>query len=87
MIRIKYLKNAFQQLSELDGTKLGRTNRIVHRIGTGDAEPVKQRQHSMSPNMLQHLHKELDKMLESWSRPLLLVKKPNGYVFVLMADD
>lgn len=77
----------FQELSWEDGARLGRTNKIVHRINTGNSEPVKQRQHVMSPYMMEHLYEELDRMLEMgvvqpshspWSSPILLVKKPGG---------
>lgn len=71
----------------LSPRQLGRTNRIEHKIDTGDCEPIKQRHHVMSPYMLGHLNKELDKMLElgvvrpstsPWASPVLLVKKSNG---------
>lgn len=64
--------------------KVGRTNKLIHHIETGDAKPIKQRQYLLSPYMLDHLHKELDRMLElgvvepsdsAWSSPVLLVKK------------
>lgn len=42
--------------------RLGRTNKMIYTIDTGDAKPVKQRQYLMSPYMLSHLNKELDKM-------------------------
>lgn len=85
--RLENTIDLFKNLSWHNGSKLGRTNRIIHKIDTGDAEPVKQRQHPMSPYMLQYLHKELDQMLElgvvrpsssPWSSPVLLVKKSNG---------
>lgn len=84
---LKSVMDQFKELSWLAGTKLGRTNAIVHVIDTGDAQPVKQRHHNMSPYMLNHLHKELDNMLElgvvrpsssPWASPVLLVKKNNG---------
>lgn len=71
----------------LSSGSLGRTDRIVHKIDTGEAEPIKQRHHIMSPYMLEHLYKELDKMLQlgvirpstsPWASPVLLVKKPDG---------
>lgn len=80
------IKN-FKELSWMSGSKLGRTTKIVHKIDTGDAEPVKQRHHNMSPYMLEHLYNELDKMLtlgvvrpssSPWASPVLLVKKSNG---------
>lgn len=87
-----------EQLSQVEGVtskfkalnrdgKLGRTNKLIHHIDTGDARPIKQRQYLLSPYMLGHLNRELDKMLElgvvepsmsEWSSPVLLVKKSNG---------
>ncbi|XP_063924940.1 uncharacterized protein LOC135142325 [Zophobas morio] len=74
----------FKSLSWEAGTKLGRTNKIIHKIDTGEAEPIKQRYNNMSPYMLQHLNGELDKMLElgvvqpsssPWASPVVLIKK------------
>lgn len=71
----------------LSPKRLGRTTRIEHRIDTGDCEPIKQRHHVMSPYMLEHMNKELDKMIDlgvvrpstsPWASPVLLVKKANG---------
>lgn len=72
----------------LDGEgKLGRTTKLVYHLDTGDAKPIKQRQYLLSPYMLSHLNKELDKMLKldvvepsssEWSSPVLLVKKSSG---------
>lgn len=44
--------------------KIGKTNKIIYHIDTGEAQPFKQRQYLMSPYMLEHLNKELDKMLD-----------------------
>ena len=85
--QLKEVVEKFEKLSWLNGTKLGRTDKIVHSIDTGDASPIKQRQYQMSPYMLNHLHKELDEMLKlgvvqpsssPWSSPVLLVKKSQG---------
>lgn len=81
------LVDRFKELSWMDGTKLGRTHVIKHRIDTADADPIKQRQYPLSPYMLAHLNAELDRMLSlgvvqrstsPWSSPVLLVKKANG---------
>ena len=81
------VKDKFKTLSWEAGEKLGRTNKVEHKINTGDAEPIKQRHHNMSPYMLAHLNAELDKMLKlgvvqpstsPWASPVLLVKKSNG---------
>lgn len=64
--------------------KLSRTNKLVHHIETADAKPIKQRQYPLSPYLLGHFNRELDRMLElgvvepsqsAWSSPVLLVKK------------
>mgnify|MGYP005981860971 CR=1 FL=1 len=87
MSELQKVKNLFYELSWEKGTKLGRTTRTVHFIDTGNARPIKQRHHQISPYMLVHLNRELDKMLElgvvrpsssPWSSPVLLVNKTNG---------
>lgn len=42
---------------------LGATNAIVHKIETGDAEPVKQKYYPVSPNIQKFINEELDEML------------------------
>lgn len=85
--RLDDLMERYEDISWLSGTKLGRTNAISHKIDTGNADPVKQRHHNMSPYMQEHLYKELDNMLalgvvqpsnSPWASPVLLVKKKNG---------
>lgn len=87
VIELESVRDKFKELSWRAGTKLGRTNATVHKIDTGEAEPVKQRHHNISPYMLEYLNQELDRMLElgvvrpscsPWASPVLLVKKPNG---------
>lgn len=84
---LEQIVSKFKELSWNEGETLGRTNMITHRIDTGDSQPLKQRHHNMSPYMLDHLNKELDKMLElgvvskscsPWASPVLLVKKASG---------
>lgn len=83
--QIDSIESLFKNLNR-DG-KLSRTNKLVHHIETADAKPIKQRQYLLSPYMLGHLNKELDRMLElgvvepsesAWSSPVLLVKKKDG---------
>lgn len=71
---------------------LGRTNKIIMNIETGDAKPIRKKPYLMSPYMLDILNKELDDMLQlgvvepansPWCSPVLLVKKSNDeYRFV-----
>lgn len=67
--------------------RLGRTSKITAHIETGDAKPFKKRQYPLSPYLLEHLNKQLDKMLalnvvrpsySAWNSPVLLVKKSSG---------
>lgn len=83
--RIQRVMKEFKTLGSQG--KLGRTHKMVHHVDTGDAAPIKQKQYLMSPYMLEHLNRELDKMIEmdivepsmsEWSSPVLLVKKANG---------
>lgn len=66
---------------------LGRTNLIVHRIDTGDAQPIRQRYYRMSPEKQRILLEQVDEMLaldvvepceSAWSSPVLIVNKKNG---------
>lgn len=65
-MKIKYLcsigsvKYIHTEISWLSCTKLGQNNAAIHKIDTGDAEPVKERHHS--PYILEYFHKELDNM-------------------------
>lgn len=79
------LINSFRSISS--EIKLGRTNKIVMNIDTGDAKPFKKKQYLLSPYMLKILNSELDDMLNlgvvepsksPWCSPVLLVKKSNG---------
>ena len=73
-------KAAFQW-SEYD---VGTTNVTQHKIDTGDAKPVKQKQYRM-PQMAQaEIDKQVKSMLDNniieesrspWSSPIILVKK------------
>lgn len=73
---------------EIDGkNRLGRTDKIILSIDTGDAKPFRKRPYVMSPYMSQILNKELDEMLRlgvvepsqsPWCSPVLLVKKRGG---------
>lgn len=81
------VQSVVKEFKQLGDRKLGRTNRMLYSIDTGEAKPFKQRQYLMSPYMLRHLNSELDRMLalgvvepsrSAWSSPVLLVKKSNG---------
>lgn len=81
---IEQLKARFREIG--DG-RLGRTRLITHDIETGDAMPIIQRHYPLSPAMLQHLYKELDRMISldvveestsNWCSPIVMVKKSNG---------
>lgn len=76
---------SFNEIS--NENKLGRTDKIVMSIDTGDAKPFKKRPYLMSPYMMNILNSELDEMLRlgvvessnsPWCSPVLLVKKKDG---------
>lgn len=83
----KQLNVMIETFRTLSSPKLGRTSKIIHKIDTGEAEPIKQRHHVISPYKLEILNKELDRMLElgvirpsssPWASPVLIVEKSNG---------
>ena len=70
----------------LGDDRLGRTDKIVMSIDTGDNKPFKVRQYPFSPYLLRVLNEKVDEMLRlgliepsqsAWNSPVLLVKKPN----------
>lgn len=70
-----------------DKAGLGKTTVLKHRIDVGDATPIKQRHHFVSPVIQEALNAEVDSMLErgiieesksAWSSPVLVIKKPDG---------
>ena len=87
--QLENILEKFKQLSPEE--KLGRTNKYIQHIDTGDARPIKQRQYQLSPYLLKELNNQLDEMLRldvvepsfsSWCSPVLLVKKSdNSYRF------
>jgi len=63
------------------------TTRIYHRIETGDAAPIRQRQYRMSEQEKAEISRQTKEMLaagiierseSAWSSPSLLVRKSNG---------
>ena len=65
----------------------GKTTAIFQDVEVGDAAPCRQHPYRMNPFKLQHLHSEIEYMLENdiiepsssdWSSPCILVPKPNG---------
>lgn len=70
---------------ELEG--LGKTSLLKHTINIGDAMPIKQRYHSVSPAVEQKMFAEVDRMLSlgvievsrsAWNSPVTVVAKSNG---------
>lgn len=70
--------------------KLGCTKLIQHKIDTGDAKPIRQRQYVMSPYVQTEVNKEIERLLArgiiqrvsnpEWLNPVIAVKKPNGSI-------
>lgn len=69
---------------------LGCTDRTTHRIDTGDAQPIRQKQYVVSPYVQKGINEEIDRMLEkdiitpvenpTWLNPIVAVKKRNGKI-------
>lgn len=74
--------------------KLNKTHLVEHVLDTGDAKPVRMKQHPMSPYKQELAMKEIDRMIErdiiervnfsSWLNPILCVPKPNGTTRVVL---
>jgi hypothetical protein len=67
--------------------KVGFSDKITHKIDTGDALPVKQNYYRRSQTERDHIDKEVSGLLESgkirpskspWGAPVVLVKKKDG---------
>lgn len=66
---------------------LGKTTLIKHSIEVGNAKPIKQRYHAVSPAIEKKMYDEVDRMIEldvieesnsPWSSPVTIVAKSNG---------
>lgn len=80
--RLNKVKTLFPSSSDLG---LGHTSLLIHRIDTGDAEPIKSRHYPVSPKVQELMYAELDRMLalgvieeaeSPWNSPVVLVRKP-----------
>lgn len=99
-VNVKHELTATQQLqldeviqsfdkAQKDGI-LGCTDRTVHKINTGEAKPIKQRQYVVSPYVQEGIIGEINRMLArgilkkvdnpTWLNPVIAVKKPNGKI-------
>lgn len=75
--------------AKLSGT-LSCTSKTQHKIDTGDAKPIRQKQYVMSPYVQDDVNKEIERMLErgiiervshpEWLNPVIAVRKPNGKI-------
>uniref|UniRef100_A0A1Y1K180 RNA-directed DNA polymerase n=2 Tax=Photinus pyralis TaxID=7054 RepID=A0A1Y1K180_PHOPY len=81
------LSNIVALFKGISGEQLGRTNKVMHKIDTGTADPIKQRYYPLSPAMQSHANDALDRMLEAgivrkssspWNSPMVLVKKKDN---------
>ena len=81
------LKNFIAVMLPKAPEKPGITNLTEHFIDTGIHPPIKQRHYLVSPNIMEVINQEVDKMLaddiiepssSGWSSPIVLVRKPDG---------
>lgn len=73
-----------------DGINLGRTDRIVHYIDTGENKPIKQKPYYSSPRIQEKINEEIDRQLKlgiiepakspAWLNPIIAVNKSSGGV-------
>lgn len=85
--RLKALMIEFKFAKE---GEIGFTNLIEHEIDTGDAKPIKQKQHYQSPYIQEKIIKEIDRLLAlkiierasapTWLSPIIAVPKSDGGV-------
>lgn len=79
------LEEVYKCYCELHSENLECIPVLKHHIGTGDAQPVKQRHFPVSQVVLGQIKEELGRMLSlgvpshiSWSSSIILVKKPTS---------
>lgn len=80
--KIEKVRSLFVETKE---DNFGKTDLLKHYIDTGDARPIKQRQHRWSPYKLKLINEEVDRLLKlgiiqecefsSWSNPIVPVIK------------
>ena len=85
--RLNELLNEFEDVVSKGSADIGRTDRVRHRIPTGDASPVKQSPRRVPYHQKDEMDKNLKSMLDDgvvqpssspWASPVVLVKKKDG---------
>ena len=86
-IALRDLVIKYRDVFALDGSELGSTNVVEHRIETGSSKPIKVPPHRISPARIPIIQEEIRKMLERgviqpsrspYSAPIVLQKKKDG---------
>jgi len=84
---IKTLIEKYRDICSIEGTKLGRTNIVKHRINTGNNEPIKSQPYKTNQEKKRIIKEEIDKMIKDgvikkswspWSSPVVIVEKKDG---------
>jgi hypothetical protein len=85
--KVKNLIVQYKEICIVEGSKLGKTNIIKHRIDTQDHPPIKQRYYRETPEKKETISKEIKDMLDQgvirpsyspWASPVVIVKKKDG---------
>ena len=85
--RLEELLEEFEDIVAKDSSDLGRTDKVYHRIPTGDAAPIKQAPRRVPFHQREELERNLKDMLDNgiierstspWSSPIVMVRKKDG---------
>ena len=79
----------YEDIFQVSDGPLGRTNKVKHKIHTGDHPPIKLRPHRQSWHYRENCEKEIESMLEKdiiepssspWAAPVVLVRKKDNSI-------
>jgi hypothetical protein len=77
----------YKDIFARDDMDLGRTDKVMHTIDTGDAKPIRQRPRRVPMHLQKEAKEQVEKLLQNgliepstspWASPVVLVKKKDG---------
>jgi len=84
---LRNLIGKYKDVCVIDGTKLGKTNIVKHRVNIGDNKPIAQKPYKTNDEKKKVIKEEIDKMLKEgiikeshspWASPVVIVIKKDG---------